>query len=571
MNNPQTDNSADTISPRNLLRLPDDIMQLDRMGSSFQHRLSFIRQLLRHAKQGNWRFSKPLADWDDDGYGTAVYQADINGDIYSVVIFTQPIPDDARSDRVIAEQWDACFCLYDGVPDEAALNRLRDNVPKQEKGRCTPNEMVLARANKSMRLFEHAVENLAKGMQPDTEMIQQIGYLMRTTAVYGSGKFGCANREKYCKRAPFHIPFQAEMLSVYLFRQFTIDWLNHIAAQRAKQQNTQPAMLDEKIAQYLGIGNATGLGMAPFMVNHPVLIHHWVLAREQALGTAFLVDAIGKDKQQTFRALYHRAHHYLLGWQVDDEMQSQRILILNDELAKFKDNLPLDEPYPYHAIYQASQQYSLEMQELMVSLLIEAQGEAIDELGDMMSADEAFTLNPAMTIAELQTLLETHYGWALQIDWQQPKNDQTFWYYSEDKMEPRLGNRYTEDGGDLEMPLGAARDIALLYQKCATYNPRALLAELLLQYPECRKPAWRAQLTAHYCYGEIRDNLLKADMRPIDLLRFKLSFFGVSKFDPKSHLWTRVNLFQGAPHPDKLHTDSDELWFFPQKLSQELS
>ncbi|MCH9853681.1 MAG: hypothetical protein K0U45_09285 [Alphaproteobacteria bacterium] len=153
------------------------------------------------------------------------------------------------------------------------------------------------------------------------------------------------------------------------------------------------------------------------------------------------------------------------------------------------------------------------------------------------------------------------------IDWQQPKNDQTFWYYSEDKMEPRLGNRYTEDGGDLEMPLGAARDIALLYQKCATYNPRALLAELLLQHPECRKPAWRAQLTAHYCYGEIRDNLLKAEMRPIDLLRFKLSFFGVSKFDPKSHLWTRVNLFQGAPHPDKLHTDSDELWFFPQKLS----
>ena len=70
-------------------------------------------------------------------------------------------------------------------------------------------------------------------------MIQQIGYLMRTSAVYGSGKFGCANREKYCDRKPFHIPFQAEMLSVYLFRQFTIDWLNHIATKRAKQQGTQ--------------------------------------------------------------------------------------------------------------------------------------------------------------------------------------------------------------------------------------------------------------------------------------------------------------------------------------------
>ncbi len=554
-----------------LLRLPDDIMHLDRMGSSFQHRLSFIRQLLRHAKKGSWQFSKPLADWDDDGYGTAVYQADIDNHIYSVVIFTQEIPDDARSDRVIATQWDACFCLYDGVPDEAELNRLRQNVPTQEKGRYTPNEMVLARANKSVRLFDHAVENLAKGLQPDTDMIQQIGYLMRTSAVYGSGKFGCANREKYCERKPFHIPFQAEMLSVYLFRQFTIDWLNHIAAKRAKQQGTNSVALDDKIKQYLGIGNATGLGMAPFMVNHPVLIHHWVLAREQALGMAFLVDNISEAGQQKFRELYHRAQQYISGWQVADELQSKRIALLNDELAEFENKLPLDDAYPYHGLYQAVQHYSLEMQELMVSLLIEAQGEAVDGLGDMMSADEAFTLNPAMNIAELQTLLEEHYAWALQIDWQQPQNDQVFWYYSEDKMEPRLGNRYTEDGGDLEMPLGAARDIARLHQKCAQYSPRTLLAELLLQYPECRKPAWRTQLTAHYCYGEIRDNLLKAEMRPIDLLRFKLSFFGVSKFDPKSHLWTRVNLFQGAPHPDKLHDDSDELWFFPQNLSSRLS
>ena len=93
-------------------------------------------------------------------------------------------------------------------------------------------------------------------------------------------------------------------------------------------------------------------------------------------------------------------------------------------------NLPINyrlmKPIRIMRIYQASQQYSLEMQELMVSLLIEAQGEAVDELGDMMSADEAFSLNPAMNIAELQRLLETHYDWALQIDWQEPQNDQTF-------------------------------------------------------------------------------------------------------------------------------------------------
>ena len=64
-------------------------------------------------------------------------------------------------------------------------------------------------------------------------------------------------------------------------------------------------------------------------------------------------------------------------------------------------------------------------------------------------------------------------------------------------------------------------------------------------------------------YAEIRDNLLDSEMRPIDLLRFKLSFFGASKFDPKSDLWTRITLFQGAPLPDQFTNDESDEWPFP--------
>ena len=73
------------------------------------------------------------------------------------------------------------------------------------------------------------------------------------------------------------------------------------------------------------------------------------------------------------------------------------------------------------------------------------------------------------------------------------------------------------------------------------------------------------QTTARYPYGEIRDNLVDGDCRPIDLLRCKLSFFGASKFDPKSDRWTRITLYQGAPtaadlgHPDKKDLDD---WLF---------
>ena len=45
----------------------------------------------------------------------------------------------------------------------------------------------------------------------------------------------------------------------------------------------------------------------------------------------------------------------------------------------------------------------------------------------------------------------------------------------------------------------------------------------------------------------IEDNLLEESCRPINLLRCKLAMFGATKFDPKSDLWIRIALFQGAP------------------------
>ena len=63
------------------------------------------------------------------------------------------------------------------------------------------------------------------------------------------------------------------MMLVYLVRQFTFDQVNHIA----KSKNPNKALsLDLRSARNLGIGNSTGLGMAPFIVNHPTLLHNWI-------------------------------------------------------------------------------------------------------------------------------------------------------------------------------------------------------------------------------------------------------------------------------------------------------
>ena len=71
-------------------------------------------------------------------------------------------------------------------------------------------------------------------------------------------------------------------------------------------------------------------------------------------------------------------------------------------------------------------------------------------------------------------------------------------------------------------------------------------SEAMINFPEIRNIIRRIIINKTSPYSEIQDNLVGKQMRPIDLLRCKLSFFGASKYDPKSDLWTRITLFQGC-------------------------
>ena len=157
-----------------------------------QSKLSFLRSFLKEFKE--WSYSRDLFQLDEKGHGIAVYSFSKNKRTYSLICFANLIKDKERSDRVIATKWDAAFTLYDGVPSKNDLERLSHNVPKQEVGRLSYKELTLSRANKSLRIFNHVVDQLSIGKQPDVKLISKVGYLYRTTAVYGAGKFGLADR-----------------------------------------------------------------------------------------------------------------------------------------------------------------------------------------------------------------------------------------------------------------------------------------------------------------------------------------------------------------------------------------
>jgi hypothetical protein len=550
-----------------LMRTPDTVLRLDRMGSAHQTRLSFLRALLRKATRECWAFTRPRFDIDTRGVGTAIYQVDTGPRTYSLVCFGHDLPADKRTDRVIAEAWDATFALFDGIPTPADIERLFANVPRQEAGRYLSSELVLARANRSVRLFDHVVEALAAGAQPDQEAVETIGYLMRTTAVYGNGKFGIADRDRIQHRAELSGPFRAEMLTVYLIRAFTVDLAEHMARLRAP--DLAVALMPE-LRRRFGVGNATGLGMAPFLVRHPLLLHRWISARETALARVRALAQSSETTRARFLAALASGRSLVARWRTDDPVQAPRIPVLARDLERLERLLLastlLSDVHPWEAIHRwAERELSLEGQEFVVTLLLEPHGSLVDDLADQMSADEAavFDIDGAQNCGDLLAAIGGCYRWALATDFTRPDQAALFWYVSEEKLEPRLGVRADEPGAELEQPLAVARDVAALRAALQSQPPEMTVGAFLLRSPEHRHTARRVQVLARHPYAEIRDNLIGRDMRAVDILRCKLAFFGVTRFDPRSDKWLRITLCQGAPYPTEIAERDWDDWIWP--------
>ena len=163
MPRPDTDPMpGDSIRPR----AAAGVMRLARMGCSHPTRLSVLRVLLRRMETMDWCPGRTECEVDARGVGHAVYRALVEGCSYSLVAFAHDLPDEMRSDRVIATAWDVTFALFDGEPTPADVERLRADVPVQEAGRVSARELTLARANRSIRPFRPVVDALAEGRQP---------------------------------------------------------------------------------------------------------------------------------------------------------------------------------------------------------------------------------------------------------------------------------------------------------------------------------------------------------------------------------------------------------------------
>lgn len=554
---------------KHALRPAAEVMKLDRVGAFRLTSLSFLRILLRHIMREKWRIECTEFQLNREGHGHCIYSIQTSRHAFHFVVLSMQMKDEERSDRVISNKWDVVFALCEGSVSDEKLERLKSELPKQEGGRGDAFDLVWSRANKSNRTFDYVIDCLTAKEQPDPTVLNEVGYLLRTTAVYGNGKFGIAPYGKIKDNHPLSGPFQAQMFAVYMLRHFSFDLVEHIASQK----NPGAVKLDPEIKRFIGTGNATGLGMAPFLISHPKLIHQWIYTRERAIAR---VKDIKPSQDDLYLSIYwlERVASYF----DDARLIDREIFIKPERLAeqgRFLKSIILEylqagtlQGKPTGDMWHdlsvlAAETVSIEMQELLHTTLLEVYRDHVVDLEQCMDADESYQIVPTMTIKQLITIINVQYKWVFQYDFSEPDEAYYFWYRSEEKEEPRMGVRGEERGDDKELLMNVAEQVQELYHILTVSNPDEMVASFILRNPFYKGIIQRVQSLEGYEYGEIQANLLSRDLLPVRLLRCKLSFFGAERFNPKSNRWVRITLFQGAPLVDEIGLPFPDNWVFP--------
>ena len=81
-------------------------------------------------------------------------------------------------------------------------------------------------------------------------------------------------------------------------------------------------------------------------------------------------------------------------------------------------------------------------------MMMEPYDDIVNPLINKMSSEEEkyFNIPTDRTVIELKNILENKYSKILNIDFSKKENNQNFWFISKNKEEPRLADRFIENG-----------------------------------------------------------------------------------------------------------------------------
>lgn len=550
---------------RGELREPALVMRPETLGAARLTRYSFSRTMLRRAVRDGWQAKRNRLELNENGEGEAVYQVDCGSYRFHFVAFTTTLDESEHTDRVIAERWEIAAALVEGDLTADFMEMLRSEVPQQESGRLDPRVLVLTRGNRSVRFFQYLIDCLASGKQPDSGQVADAGYIMRSTAFYGNGKYGMCSFDGYPPGHPFAVSYRAQMLSAWLFRELSYD----VVESCAKAQGGDSAVqFSERWRRFFGLGNATGLGLVPYAFKHPQVLNAWAGIRELALADV-RQQAGSTETNGRLSKLIERAHQHFTDGSDDDcapFLNPVGVAAVVGRIGEAFEECQT-QALPFDALYRWSEGQDYETIEMTVSLLIELH-DGDDELADKyLTVDEHAAYDPAMTVGELAMRIEHRFGWLADLDLDEVESTDFQWVISDNTEEPRRTSRQglATDHSDVDYRT-VTIDIALrlwrLRGALEQYEDGTPICDVLAAEPEHRVAVDR--LTLDYApYGEPRDNACAADYKPLQLQRFQLAMYGMDNFKPKSTDWLRVTLLQGAPRLSDLGPELQDDWVLP--------
>lgn len=552
---------TDALRPAKLVMAPE------RAAAAYPNALSFSRTTLRKMLREHWRIELARIDLDPEGRGEALYRITAGDAVFTFFAISKVFPAGAKVDRSFGINWDvsAAICQGEWTAEREAI--LREEIPKQYDGRYDADVLCFCRGNRSERIFDEVVDALGSGTQPDTAMLASVGYILRSTAFAGNGLFGMTPFEGLGADHPLGAPYHAQILAAFMLREFVFDLVDRIAAARGGQA----VKLDPKLKRYLGVGNSAGLGLIPFLANHPRIVDRWVRTNEEALAAARARPVFPLDQVATrYLELADKAATYFS----QDPRDGNGIFASYEQLgaefkligARIREHVSRQHsPVLWSSVIDpACAGLHLETAEIANGLLLELYPDLVQRGETALAATETVDLEPEMTVATLRDITERDFAWLDASTAKASDDTRYFWYYPvEAPYEPRRGERGRGLGYEFETPMDLPRTIAALSKTLAASPPDMTVAELAARHPDLRAIICRVQSTAGFDYADLHQNYIADSFTPFAACRFLLSFYGMEKFDPRRPRSTKGALLQGAPLASEIEHGIDGDWPFP--------
>jgi hypothetical protein len=509
-----------------------------------------------------WQIERTRFDLDDRGSGMARYGICISGQFFEFVVLANAPVEGGRSGRVLDGERDMNAGLYEGVASDEQIETMRREMPKIYGGRSQNGTLIWCRSNRSMRIFDHVVDRLADGCQPDPHEVAEIGYIMRNVGIEGNGIYGTRAFADYGAGHPLAYPYMAQMLAGYMMREFSFDLVEHLAAMRSPHA----ARLARDFKSYIGIGNGSAIGLVFFTQHRPRFIGRWLEMRERLLAAAAALELQPQDERYGFfLRLIERAARFcdedLVENPIGPRTKSAIAVQLRDvarHAGTLRGKILLGD-----IIAAAESLCSAPAAEMVMSCAMELLPQLRDELLECFLVDEELAVSPTLSLAEVDALLRRDYAWALAMDTESAAANHYVWYQSVSNDEPRRGT-----SADTDASANMLRNIPAMAKALAddirAFGTDRILAEFLLRHPRHRYLIQRVERLRDTGFHTPHANLFARDFKALDLVKLVMvGFYGVEKPVDFLDRNSRGIMFHGAPSRDRIGETLEPGWFYP--------